>query len=231
MPGQPLKRPPSLARASSHTLPRFGDRRAISVGLLGGSFNPAHAGHLHVARMARRRLRLDQVWLLVSPGNPLKAGHDMMGLAERLASARGIADGRRIIATDIERHIACRRGVHYTVDTLAALRRAFPRVRFVWLMGADNLVQLPRWRGWRRIARGTRFAVMPRPTYNHAALAEQAARRLRPWRIPAQRATALAHIAPPAWVFLDIRQNSLSATDLRREMRYLPLSDDLGESR
>jgi nicotinate-nucleotide adenylyltransferase len=225
MPGQPLK------RGVPHALPRFGDRRAISVGLLGGSFNPAHAGHLHIARMALRRLRLDQVWLLVSPGNPLKAGQEMMSAGARLASARGIADGRRIIATDIERHIERPRGTHYTVDTLAALRRAFPRVRFVWLMGADNLVQLPRWRGWLSIARTTRFAVMPRPTYNHAALAERAARRWRCWRIPAQRAAALAHLAFPAWVFLDMRQNALSATELRRKMRHLNSSADLGESR
>ena len=199
----------------------------MRIGLLGGSFNPAHAGHLHIARAALKRLGLNQVWLLVSPGNPLKSGTDMMPEANRLASARRIADGRRIIATDIERHL----GTRYTVDTLATLHQRFPRARFVWLMGADNLVQLPRWRGWRAIARNTMFAVMPRPTYNHAALAAQAARRLRPWRIPARQAAALAQMAAPAWVFLEIRQNPLSATDLRKHPRAVSTQDHLGESR
>ncbi len=98
-------------------LPRYGDRRRLAIGLLGGSFNPAHAGHLHIARLALRRLGLDQVWLLVSPGNPLKPASGMGDLARRLASARGIADGRRIVATDIERHLHTR----YTLDTLRAL--------------------------------------------------------------------------------------------------------------
>jgi nicotinate-nucleotide adenylyltransferase len=207
-----------------HSLPKFGDRRAIRIGILGGSFNPAHAGHLHVARLAMKRLRLQQVWLLVSPGNPLKEAHGMAPLAARLASARSIADGRRVIATDIERHLHTR----YTTDTLHALRRRFPRATFVWLMGADNLAQFPRWRGWLDIARHTPFAVVPRPTYNHSALAGRAARRLRHTRIPARAATALGaqtgrspgkssgYGGAPSWVFLESRQNALSATALRR---------------
>jgi nicotinate-nucleotide adenylyltransferase len=190
----------------------------MRIGLLGGSFNPAHAGHFHIARSALRRLRLDQVWLLVSPGNPLKPAAGMMPLQARLASARGIADGYRIIATDIERHLHTR----YTVDTLQALRIRFPRARFVWLMGADNMEQLPRWRSWRAITANTVFAVMPRPTYNHAALAGQAARTLRRWRIPARQAAALALMPAPAWVFLDIRQNASSATRLRQMTTSAP---------
>ncbi len=193
-------------------LPRFGDRRPIRIGILGGSFNPAHAGHLHVARLALKRLRLQQVWLLVSPGNPLKQAAGMAPLAARLAGARALADGRRIIATDIERHWQTR----YTIDTLRMLRRRFPRAVFIWLMGADNLVQLPRWRGWLDIARHTPFAVMPRPTYNHRALAGLAARRLRAGRIAAQHAPALARSGPSGWVFLGARQNPLSATALRQ---------------
>jgi len=203
----------------------------MRIGLLGGSFNPAHAGHMHIAQAALKRLRLNQVWLLVSPGNPLKPSAGMMPEADRLASAARLAaspgDHRRILATDIERHL----GTRYTIDTLAALRRRFPRARFVWLMGADNLVQLPRWRGWRAIARNTTFAVMPRPTYNHAALAAQAARRLRPWRIPARQAAALVQMSAPAWVFLEIRQNPLSATELRKQSRAIGMQDHLGESR
>ena len=199
-------------------LPRFGDNRRMRIGLLGGSFNPAHDGHLHIARHALQRLRLDQVWLLVSPGNPLKPAAGMMPAAARLASAQSIADGSRIVATDIERHLHTR----YTFDTLAALRIRFPRARFVWLMGADNLAQLPRWRRWQAITANTPFAVMPRPSYNHTALAGQAARTLRPWRIPARQATALACMTAPRWVFLDIRQNASSATRLRRMMKTPP---------
>lgn len=183
----------------------------MRIGLLGGSFNPAHAGHRHIARTALRRLDLDQVWLLVSPGNPLKRDDGMAALGSRLASARRIADGRRIIATDIERHLQTR----YTLDTLRALRRRFPRARFVWLMGADNLAQLPRWRGWRQIARTVPFAVLPRPSYNHRALAGLAARRLRHSRRDARSAPALAEAAAPAWIFLPAAQDPSSATALR----------------
>ena len=192
-------------------MPSWGHRRRIRVGLLGGSFNPAHAGHLHIARLALQRLRLDQVWLLVSPGNPLKEAAGMAPLADRLISAGRIADGRRILATGIEARLHTR----YTFDTLRALRRRFPRVRFVWLMGADNLVQLPRWQRWGGITRTMPFAVMPRPTYNGRALAGQAAHRLRPALLPARAAPALAGRTAPAWTFLPARQNPLSATALR----------------
>ena len=191
-----------------------GDRRRTRVGLLGGSFNPAHMGHRHVAELARRRLRLDQVWLLVSPGNPLKPAAGMAGLAGRLASAAAIADGRRIVATGIEAGLRTR----YTVDTLRELRRRFPLVRFVWLMGADNLEQLPRWRRWHDIVRGVCFAVMPRPTYNHRALAGQAAKRLARARIAAHVAPALAAMASPAWVFLPAAQNAASASAIRANL-------------
>lgn len=194
------------------SLPRFGDRRRMRVGLLGGSFNLAHAGHLHIARLALRRLRLDQVWLLVSPGNPLKPARGMAALADRLASARAIADGRRIIATGIEAAL----GTRFTVDTLRALRRRFPNVCFVWLMGADNLTQLPRWRRWQTMARQMPFAVLPRPTYNHRALASRAALRLRRHRHPAREASLLATTVAPSWIFLPARQHHASATDIRR---------------
>ncbi len=164
-----------------------------------------------MAQVALQRLRLDQVWLLVSPGNPLKKADGMAPLATRLASARRIADGRRVIATAIERQL----GTRYTADTLRALRRLFPRVHFVWLMGADILAELPRWRRWTGIARAVPFAVVPRPGYNHRALAGQAARRLRgAWR-PAREAPVLADDAPPAWTFLPASQNAISATALR----------------
>ena len=191
--------------------PCRGHRHRLRVGLLGGSFNPAHAGHRHVARFALRRLRLDQVWLLVSPGNPLKPARGMAPMAERLASARAVADGRRVVATGIE---ACLR-TRYTHDTLRALKRLFPRVRFVWLMGADNLAQLPRWQRWEGIARAMPFAVLPRPGYNGRALAGRAARRLRPALRPARQAPVLAARRAPAWTFLPAPQTAISATALR----------------
>lgn len=191
-------------------VPRFGDRRRMRIGLLGGSFNPAHAGHRHVADLARARLRLDQVWLLVSPGNPLKPQAGMAPFAARMASARGIAGGRRIVATGIEAVWHTR----FTVDTVAHLLLRFPNARFVWIMGADILEQLPRWRRWMRIVRMLSFAVLPRPTYNHRALAGQAAHRLRFARRPAREAPLLPGTAP-GWVFLPAPQNDLSATALR----------------
>jgi len=183
----------------------------MRVGLLGGSFNPAHSGHRHVAELALKRLNLDQVWLLVSPGNPLKPRAGMAPLAERLASAAAIGDGRRIVATAIEATF----GTHYTVDTLRMLRRRFPRVHFVWIMGADILTQLPRWRRWREIASDLPLVVFPRPGYTLPALAGQAARCLRQGRRPAHEAPVLWR-APSGWVFLPAQQNPVSATSIRQ---------------
>ncbi len=190
---------------------RFGDRRRIRIGLLGGSFNPAHEGHGQMAERALRALRLDQVWLLVSPGNPLKAGKPMATINERLASAARFADGRRIVATDIERHLNTR----FTHDTLAALRLRFPAAQFVWLMGADSLRDLPHWRGWDRIVRLVPFAVFPRPSYNRPALSGQAAHRFRRWRRRTRDASRLASAAAPAWVYLVGPETNISATALR----------------
>ncbi len=189
--------------------------------MLGGSFNPAHEGHLHVARLALRRLGLQQVWLLVSPGNPLKPSAGMAPMGERLRNAGRIADGRRIVATGIEARLHTR----FTFDTLRALRCRFPCVRFVWVMGADNLVQLPRWQHWAGLVRTMPFAVMPRPTYNQRALAGQAARRLRPALRPAHAAPVLARLPAPAWTFLAGRQNPASATALRRLSAAAPVRE------
>jgi nicotinate-nucleotide adenylyltransferase len=195
----------------SDAVPVWGDRRRTRVGLLGGSFNPAHAGHRHIAELARRRLRLHQVWLLVSPGNPLKPRAGMAPLAQRLAAAAGIADGRRVVATAIEARLRTR----YTADTLPTLRRRFPLARFVWLMGADNLADLPRWRQWPRIVAAMPFAVLPRPGYNRRALAGQAAQCLAAARRPVRQASLLSIMAAPAWLFLPAPQHAASATALR----------------
>jgi nicotinate-nucleotide adenylyltransferase len=192
-------------------IPRFGDRRRSRVGLLGGSFNPAHAGHRHIAELARRSLGLDQVWLVVSPGNPLKPERGMAPLSQRLASARTVADGRRVLASAIEQRL----GTRFTIDTVRKLQRRFPRVAFVWIAGADILEQLPRWRGWRQIARCVPFAILPRPGYNHRALAGRAAAVLRGARWPVRAASILARCAPPAWVFLTAPQHAASASAIR----------------
>ena len=188
-----------------------GDRRRARIGLLGGSFNPAHEGHLHVAERALAALGLDQVWLLVSPGNPLKPARGMAPFATRLASARRVADGRRVVATGIEAQL----GTRYTADTLALLRRRFPRVRFALLLGADNLEQLPRWRRWREIARTTPIAVVPRPGATRRALAGQAARLLGRHR---RRPAALLLGAPGAhapWCLIPAPEHPASATAIR----------------
>jgi len=186
----------------------------MRVGLLGGSFNPAHAGHRHIAGLALARLGLDQIWLMVSPGNPLKPRQGMAPLADRLTWAATIGDGRRVIATAIEAAI----GTRYSVDTLRMLRRRFPRVQFVWIMGADLLTQLPRWRRWQEIVRSLPFVVLPRPGYTLPALAGQAARRLRRGRRPAHEASVLSQ-ARSGWVFLPAPENATSATAIRAAPR------------
>ncbi|MGH7040598.1 MAG: nicotinate-nucleotide adenylyltransferase, partial [Acetobacteraceae bacterium] len=141
-----------------------------------------------MAELVRRRLRLDQVWLLVSPGNVLKPRSGMAAFGDRLRAAQALADGRRIVASGIEAWFATR----YSIDTLRLLRIRFPHVRFVWVMGADILEQLPRWRQWTAFVRRVPILVMPRPSYNLRALSGQAARRLRAARLPSQAAPRLA---------------------------------------
>ena len=183
----------------------------MRIGLLGGSFNPAHQGHLHVAKLALRRLRLDQVWLLVSPGNPLKPQAGMAPFVQRLQGASRIGRNRRVVASGIEATL----GTRFTVDTLRVLLRRFPAARFVWIMGADILAQLPRWRRWTDIVRRLAFVVLPRPGYTQRALAGQAAHRLGAQRRPTREARLLPGAAP-GWVFLPGQQTAISATEIRR---------------
>ena len=198
----------------SLSIPRYGHRHGLRVGLLGGSFNPAHEGHLHVARQAMTHLGLDQLWLMVSPGNPLKPSNGMAPFAQRLASAERIADGRRIIATDIEQRL----GTRYTKDTMRALAQLFPAQKFVWLMGADNLSQLPRWGNWLRIMHAMPMLVLPRPGATRPALAGQAALRFRKHRLPARAGLCLPMAAAPCWILLPVKENPASATALRRKI-------------
>jgi nicotinate-nucleotide adenylyltransferase len=182
------------------------------VGLLGGSFNPAHEGHLEISRTALRRLGLDQVWWLVSPQNPLKPKAGMASLPERLHRARTLARDPRIRVTALEQELRTR----YTADTLSALRRRFPKTRFVWLMGADNLIDIARWERWPQIFGGMPVAVLARPSYSLKSLAAKAARRFAKERVPDSAARTLAERRPPAWAFVAGRLNPLSATEIRR---------------
>ncbi|WP_374440334.1 nicotinate-nucleotide adenylyltransferase [Stella sp.] len=199
---------------------RDGDRPAAlapgrrRIGLLGGSFNPAHDGHRHLSLWALRRLGLDQVWWLVSPQNPLKPAAGMAPLDARLAQARRAARHPAIRPTDIERAL----GTRYTADTLAALRRRFPRTRFVWLMGADNLRQIRHWKRWRAIFQGLPVAVFDRPTYALSALSGMAARRYARRRLPAAAARSLADRPAPAWIFVRMPLHPASASRIRAEL-------------
>ena len=190
----------------------FGSLRGRRIGLLGGSFNPAHGGHLHISRLGLRHLGLDEVWWLVSPQNPLKPTAGMAPFQERLEQAREIAAAdRRIRVSDIE----ARLGTTYTADTLARLRRRFPGARFVWLMGGDNLAQIPYWRRWQDIFRTIPIAVFDRPGTAARALAGKAACRFAGSRVPACAARRLAEMPPPAWTFLHTRLDARSATRIR----------------
>ena len=196
-------------RAPGTRLPLHAPR--LRIGLFGGSFNPRHAAHRAASLFALRRLGLDRVWWLVTPGNPLKDTGGLPALEQRLAAARALADHPRIDVTDIE----ARFGTRYSVDTLRFLKRRYPLVRFVWLMGADNLAQLPRWRHWRRIVESCAIAVFERHPYSHGALAGPAARGFAGARLPERRAAELPAAEPPAWVFVRLRPHPASATAIR----------------
>ena len=179
------------------------------IGLLGGSFNPAHGGHLHVAETAMRRLRLDAVWWIVARGNPLKSEHG--SFEARLESAQSVASAPGMLVTDIERAL----GLTYTVDTLAALQEAEPEAHFVWLMGADSAVSFHLWKNWETIAARVPIAIVSRPG-TRLTRALPFTRRFGDARIAERDAATLPGLAPPAWAYLRAPGNSLSSTALRR---------------
>jgi nicotinate-nucleotide adenylyltransferase len=196
-----------VAAALGGRLPGNGQR----IGLLGGSFNPAHGGHREISTAALRHLNLDAVWWLVAPQNPLKAKAGTAPLRRRLAAAAAAAHHPRIVVSALEETL----GTNFTVDTIATLVHRFPRVRFVWLMGADNLIQIPQWRRWPEIFAAIAVAVFDRPTYSLKALAAPAARRFARQRIAEGTAGSLAERDPPAWVFIRQRLNAQSSTRIR----------------
>ena len=185
--------------------------RNRSIGLLGGSFNPAHEGHRMISLIALKRLKLDEVWWLVSPQNPLKPIDGMAPFELRIAKARIIANHRQINVTDLEKRL----GTQFTRDTLKKLIARRPQVNFTWLMGADNMVQFPKWKGWKDIFDTLPVAVFDRPTYSFQALAGKVAGRYARFRIAEHNALLLAHRRVPCWVFLHSRLNPVSATEIR----------------
>lgn len=194
---------------SAHAIPLHAD--GMRIGLLGGSFNPPHDAHRAISLFAMKRLTLDRIWWLVSPGNPLKDISALPALERRVEAAETIANDPRIDVSCLESVI----GTRYTYDTIAYLRRRCSGVKFVWIMGADNLAQFHRWESWRRIASAIPIAVVDRPPNSFRALSSPAAQTLAPYRIDEQDSGLLATRATPAWVFLTGLKSSLSSTRLR----------------
>ncbi len=205
----------SLKRASvalpsvSQAIPLY--TNGMRIGLLGGSFNPPHVAHRAISLFAIKRLKLDRAWWLVTPGNPLKDQDGLRDLNERTAAARNMANDPRIDVSCLESVI----GTRYTIDTISYLRRRASGLRFVWIMGADNLAQFHRWQNWRRIASEVPIAVIDRPPQSFRALAAPAAQALARYRLPENQAGRLADQRAPAWIFLTGMKLNLSSTGLR----------------
>jgi nicotinate-nucleotide adenylyltransferase len=201
---------------------RAGIRQALPargrrIGLLGGSFNPAHEGHLHISRYAIKMLGLDAVWWLVSPQNPLKPDAGMAAQETRMRTAIDFVCDRRITVTDIESRL----GTRYTIDTIDALLENFPDKRFVWIMGADNLIQFPQWKDWRRLFASVPIAVFDRAPYSTRALAGYTASVFASSRRANRNARKLADCKPPAWTFFHTPLHPASASDIRAKQSRL----------
>lgn len=185
----------------------------MRIGLLGGSFNPAHAGHVEISLTALKRLGLDQVWWVVTPGNPLKRSSKLLGVSQRVEAAKKIANHPRIAVTGFPGE----KGPPYTVDLLTELKRRHPAVSFVWLMGADNLAEFHRWRSWQRIFETAPIAVLDRPGFRLKARASQAAARFQEFHVDESDAQGLARMTPPSWTIITHRLSPLSSTEIRGE--------------
>jgi nicotinate-nucleotide adenylyltransferase len=185
------------------------------IGLYGGSFNPPHEGHRRVSLFAMRRLALDQLWWLVTPGNPLKDSAALPPLSERMRAAAAVAAHPRIVISGAEAAF----GTRYTADMIQVVKTRTPACRFVWIMGSDNLAQFHRWERWREIAASVPIAVLNRPSYLNAALSSPAAIALRDRRVDEADAATLADREPPAWVYLVGPRTAVSSTVLRTRAR------------
>lgn len=186
--------------------------QTLKIGLLGGSFNPAHAGHLEISLAAIEHLKLNAVWWLVTPGNPLKDETLYAPYEERLFKARALVHNASIVVSDFEE----RRGIQYTVETLSQLKEINPEAHFVWLMGADSFADFHRWKDWRRIAGMAPMAIFNRPEYEQAALSGAAATALAGARVAPEAASELAGRPPPAWVYIEDTNNPSSSTEIRK---------------
>lgn len=206
-----VKLPQKLASIAALPHPAPGQR----IGLFGGSFNPAHNGHVHVSHHAITALGLDALWWLVASQNPLKPASGMAKLEDRVAGARIMVRDRRIKVGAFELAL----GTRYTIDTVRALKRRFPTVRFVLVIGADNLIELSRWKDWTALLRAIPIAVYPRPGYTLKARNARAARRFAHARLDTTDAKALLVSQPPALVFLGGPEHTASATAIRSQRR------------
>ena len=206
----PARRAPLAGRPQALRL-GFDLKRGMKVGLYGGSFNPAHDGHAHVAETARRKLGLDRVIWLVSPQNPLKSRHETADLEERVAGAKALAHGYAMVVAAVETHL----GSNYTIDTIRGLKARFPGVKFVWIMGADSLASFHRWRGWTQIMHEVPVAVISRPWISLKSRFAPAAIRFARFRRSPQSGPRLAYAKTPAWTFLFGRFNFQSSSALR----------------
>ncbi|APO87737.1 nicotinate-nucleotide adenylyltransferase [Marivivens sp. JLT3646] len=180
------------------------------IGLLGGSFDPAHEGHAHITRVALRRFGLDRVWWLVSPGNPLKE-RGPAPLDLRIERARKVINDPRVIVTGIEERL----GTRYTAETIAALQKRYRGVRFVWLMGADNLSQFDRWQNWEQIANSVPIGVVARPEYGVKARTSKMARTFRGAQLDPRASTVLGYYNAPAWCYVNHPLSHASSTAIR----------------
>ncbi len=186
-----------------------------TIGLLGGSFNPAHDGHVHLSREAKKRLGLDGIWWIISPQNPLKPKSELAPYADRLAHAQTLIKPHpfiRLSEIETEHHL------RYSIDTIRALQNQHPRTRFVWLIGADNLAIFHRWRNWQQMMESIPIAVFDRAPYSHSALRSKAAIRYRAYRLDESDARALPSARKPAWVWCSMPRHATSATDLRKTL-------------
>ncbi|GHA24824.1 putative nicotinate-nucleotide adenylyltransferase [Devosia pacifica] len=185
----------------------------MRIGLFGGSFNPAHEGHRLVAEQSLQRLRLDALWVLVTPGNPLKSHDDLRPLGERMAATKAIMAHPAITVTDIEAQL----GFRYTYETVRFLRRRLFDRRLVWIMGADSMLHFHRWENWQEIAEGLPMAIYVRPGASRLAPTSRAARRYAHYRVAQEDASSLADRSPPAWVYLTGTSSTQSSTAIRNQ--------------
>ena len=183
------------------------------IGLMGGSFNPAHSGHKLISELAIKRLSLDKLWWLVSPQNPLKPKDDMAGIEERVQHAAKVSGHPKIKVMTIESYL----NTQYTIEILEILTQRFPSTRFVWIMGADNLVQFSEWKDWEKIASLVRIAVFDRPNFSLKSLASKMPRRFFRNRLRERQGLALRNKFPPAWIFFHTNLSHISATKIRSE--------------